>query len=409
MTAVVDIGGGKKLEATAAASYERMKAAGMPTGSVVSAYRTYAEQKRLYQLYLAGKGNLAAKPGTSNHEGGLAMDVTAGSKQQKWLVANSTKHGWVRDVPSEAWHFHYIAAKDQVNPTPTLRRGDKGAAVTRLQTALNAAGYSVGAADGIFEVKTELAVRSLQKAANLTADGIVGPKTWAALSAPPLAAKPVIILSGNMQAEGGNRTQRIQHLLDQAKAGVSIFCIQDATEAIRDDIRSGMPGGKNRWKVRPTSGRDAVIWDSTIWSETAEPKQVTFSPRHGAIMATLTGPIKKLHVASIHVRSTQALINSGIKTEAKQIAAKKADAKKGIALLPKAGVCVIAGDWNTRYHDEVANAAGLCPLSQAWDTLDKPGDQRIDRIWGCGVSATKAELVNPGSGSDHKWLKITLG
>jgi hypothetical protein len=44
-------------------------------GSVTSGFRTFAEQQVLYARYLAG-GNLAAKPGTSMHERGLAVDVT---------------------------------------------------------------------------------------------------------------------------------------------------------------------------------------------------------------------------------------------------------------------------------------------------------------------------------------------
>lgn len=49
------------------------------SGTVTSGYRTEAEQIPLYQAYLAG-GNVAAKPGTSNHEKkhfpGGAVDVT---------------------------------------------------------------------------------------------------------------------------------------------------------------------------------------------------------------------------------------------------------------------------------------------------------------------------------------------
>lgn len=42
---------------------------------VVSGYRDRTEQAVLYQRYLHG-GNIAAKPGTSNHERGQAMDLT---------------------------------------------------------------------------------------------------------------------------------------------------------------------------------------------------------------------------------------------------------------------------------------------------------------------------------------------
>lgn len=44
-------------------------------GQVTSGFRTYQEQAALYQRYLAG-GPLAARPGTSSHEKGQAVDVT---------------------------------------------------------------------------------------------------------------------------------------------------------------------------------------------------------------------------------------------------------------------------------------------------------------------------------------------
>lgn len=44
------------------------------TITVISGYRTYAEQAALYAKYQAG-GNIAAKPGQSQHEKGLAVDA----------------------------------------------------------------------------------------------------------------------------------------------------------------------------------------------------------------------------------------------------------------------------------------------------------------------------------------------
>ena len=66
----------------------------------------------------------------------------------------------------------------------TVRRGCKGGAVRRLQTWLGDLGYALGAcgADGDFGVATDAAARAFQAAQGLTADGIVGPKTWAALA-----------------------------------------------------------------------------------------------------------------------------------------------------------------------------------------------------------------------------------
>lgn len=68
-------------------------------------------------------------------------------------------------------------------PTTTvLRRGSSGDAVKALQEQLRAAGFLTGAADGLFGPQTDFAVRRYQKANNLKPDGIVGPKTWQALT-----------------------------------------------------------------------------------------------------------------------------------------------------------------------------------------------------------------------------------
>lgn len=66
---------------------------------------------------------------------------------------------------------------------PTLRKGSSGEYVTKLQTMLIQRGYDVGpsGADGKYGAKTTEAVKQFQKAAGLTADGVTGPKTWAAL------------------------------------------------------------------------------------------------------------------------------------------------------------------------------------------------------------------------------------
>lgn len=64
---------------------------------------------------------------------------------------------------------------------PTLRKGDKGKNVKKLQKDLNALKYWCGSADGSFGATTEQAVYALQKAAGLGVDGVVGAKSHKAI------------------------------------------------------------------------------------------------------------------------------------------------------------------------------------------------------------------------------------
>lgn len=63
----------------------------------------------------------------------------------------------------------------------TLRSGSRGDEVRTVQSKLKRWGYYDGSVDGIFGPLTEKAVKKFQKNNGLTADGIVGAKTAAAL------------------------------------------------------------------------------------------------------------------------------------------------------------------------------------------------------------------------------------
>lgn len=63
-----------------------------------------------------------------------------------------------------------------------LKQGSSGAQVRTLQRALKQLGFSVGKIDGVFGPTTQAAVIAFQKQQNLNPDGVVGPKTAAALN-----------------------------------------------------------------------------------------------------------------------------------------------------------------------------------------------------------------------------------
>lgn len=78
--------------------------------------RTYARQQQLYNLYLSGRGNLAARPGTSMHESGRAIDLggpfqNAGSREHRWLQANAGRFGFKWTGKNfkqfEPWHWEW--------------------------------------------------------------------------------------------------------------------------------------------------------------------------------------------------------------------------------------------------------------------------------------------------------------
>jgi N-acetylmuramoyl-L-alanine amidase len=67
---------------------------------------------------------------------------------------------------------------------PVLRIGSHGAAVVDLQRRLAGLRYDVGPIDGIFGSSTFHGVVAFQKVNRLIHDGVVGPRTWAALDRP---------------------------------------------------------------------------------------------------------------------------------------------------------------------------------------------------------------------------------
>jgi len=73
--------------------------------TIRSGLRTRAEQEKLYQAYLKGTGNLAAKPGTSNHESGEVIDFGHDAGAYEWLKKDAARFGFHNKIASEPWHY----------------------------------------------------------------------------------------------------------------------------------------------------------------------------------------------------------------------------------------------------------------------------------------------------------------
>ncbi|NLV21345.1 MAG: hypothetical protein GXY49_05105 [Syntrophomonadaceae bacterium] len=75
----------------------------------------------------------------------------------------------------------FLVQSDKAMASANLYWGSQGNEVVTLQQTLNTQGYWCGEADGIFGPKTYAAVIKFQRAKGLDVDGIVGPNTKAAL------------------------------------------------------------------------------------------------------------------------------------------------------------------------------------------------------------------------------------
>lgn len=128
----------RKMRKVAAEALEKLFAAGKKAGVElygVSGYRSYARQKEIYDRNIATRGQeatdaVSAKPGSSEHQTGLTIDVSAKSvnyrldqsfgdtKEGKWLAKNAHLYGYVIRYPYgkskitgysyEPWHIRFL-------------------------------------------------------------------------------------------------------------------------------------------------------------------------------------------------------------------------------------------------------------------------------------------------------------
>jgi hypothetical protein len=91
--------------------------------AINSGFRSFAEQAFLFQGFTnhVPGFNLAAQPGFSNHQNGIALDINVagfGGPTYNWLTQNATTFGFLRTVNGEPWHWEHdppraAAAKSQ--------------------------------------------------------------------------------------------------------------------------------------------------------------------------------------------------------------------------------------------------------------------------------------------------------
>ncbi len=147
----------KQVSSVMAPALEAMVSAAKQQGVLInlrSGYRSYALQQKLYNYYVQTQGQAqadmySAKPGYSEHQTGLAVDLGdvnvpscnvqdcfADTAAGKWLDTNAYKYGFILRYPNgkqgatgyayEPWHYRYVgtvlATKMYKQHIPTLEQ-----------------------------------------------------------------------------------------------------------------------------------------------------------------------------------------------------------------------------------------------------------------------------------------------
>jgi len=133
---LVNVGGGQRIRQEAATALQQMFSAALGEGrqlQALSGYRSYATQKTVYAREVATNGQAiadtqSAKPGYSEHQTGLAIDVGGGgcgiqdcfgnTAEGKWVAAHAHEYGYIVRYVSgkesitgyrpEPWHIRYV-------------------------------------------------------------------------------------------------------------------------------------------------------------------------------------------------------------------------------------------------------------------------------------------------------------
>jgi uncharacterized protein (TIGR02594 family) len=158
---------------------------GLPhTGSgMAKSFDTYGTEVQLKDI-LPGDLIRFWRGSPSSDAGHIAIFVRFGSGNTV-VVRGGNQGNKVSDAEYPISRIVSIRRADGVAATgkrPVLREGDRGAFVLDLQKQLVDLGYTLGKLDGIFGSRTLSQVVAFQADSDLTSDGIVGPKTWAALA-----------------------------------------------------------------------------------------------------------------------------------------------------------------------------------------------------------------------------------
>lgn len=176
----------------------------------------------------------------------LQAPAAAGTYRGNWKLRDGSNA--VFGVQNSDIGIFWVEIKVKANPStsipdwPTIKKGDTGADVYAIQYLLRGQGFAL-TADGIFGSITKTKVQAFQTAKGLSADGIVGPKTWKSL------ISGIIVKSGL----SGDAVLAVQHLINKFGYNLTV---------------DGVFGAKTNQAVKDFQTKYGLLVDGIVGPET---------------------------------------------------------------------------------------------------------------------------------------------
>ena len=199
---------------------------------------------------------------------GLTVDGLAGTQTQKLLYSQ------VDSGVSGGSSSSGSSSSGSSGFTRTLRKGYTGADVIAVQQKLKELGFYSGSVDGVYGTGSIAAVKKFQQQNGLTADGLVGSRTYAALLSASSGSSSDSSSSGSSSgtsdsSSGSSGQTYAEGTLSYGSSGTEVKKMQQALKALGYNVSAdGSYGALTQMAVTQFQKRNGLTADGVAGSAT---------------------------------------------------------------------------------------------------------------------------------------------
>ena len=199
---------------------------------------------------------------------GLTADGLAGTKTQTLLYAQV--NNGISGVSSSSGSSSSGTSSGTSGFTRTLRKGYTGADVIAVQQKLKELGFYSGSVDGVYGTGSIAAVKKFQQQNGLTADGLVGSRTYAALmSASTGSSSNSGSDNSSSSSDSTSGQDYAEGTLSYGSSGTEVKKMQQALKALGYNVSAdGSYGALTQMAVTQFQKRNGLTADGVAGSAT---------------------------------------------------------------------------------------------------------------------------------------------